>query len=60
MDLARSTSTTTNESAKPFRGRRMNWEEFYQLRPDLRPTAVATTLHLGKAVATAPPHSLSV
>lgn len=33
---ARSTSvTSTSESAKPYRGRRMSWEEFYALRPDL-------------------------
>lgn len=35
---ARSTSTTsTTESAKPYRGRRVSWAEFYSLRPDLRP-----------------------
>lgn len=38
QETSRSTSTTTtNESAKPFRGRRMSWWEFYALRPDLRP-----------------------
>ena len=38
MELARSTSkTTTTEFAKPFKGRRLSWTEFYQLRPDLRP-----------------------
>ncbi|WP_163269649.1 hypothetical protein [Chelativorans alearense] len=34
----RTTSTTdTTESARPYRGRRITWEEFYALRPDLRP-----------------------
>ncbi|MER8783367.1 hypothetical protein NKH60_19330 [Mesorhizobium sp. M1006] len=34
----RSTSvTSTDESTKPYRGRRMSWKEFYALRPDLRP-----------------------
>ena len=38
MDLARSTSSTpTTESARPYRGRRVSWEEFYSLRPDLKP-----------------------
>lgn len=32
MNTARSTSTTsTTESAKPYRGRRMSWQEFRKL-----------------------------
>lgn len=31
-----STTETISESAKPFRGRRLSWEQFYALRPDLR------------------------
>ena len=26
-----------SESARPFRGRRLSWAEFYRERPDLRP-----------------------
>lgn len=25
------------DSDRPYRGRRMSWEEFYKMRPDLRP-----------------------
>lgn len=28
---------TPTDNDKPYRGRRMSWREFYQLRPDLRP-----------------------
>ncbi|MGX9574076.1 hypothetical protein [Mesorhizobium sp. f-mel] len=28
---------TPTETARPFRGRRMSWREFYALRPDLEP-----------------------
>ncbi|WP_394891097.1 hypothetical protein ACG873_07175 [Mesorhizobium sp. AaZ16] len=26
-----------SESARPYRGRRLSWKEFYRERPDLRP-----------------------
>ncbi len=26
-----------SEAARPFRGRRLSWKEFYRERPDLRP-----------------------
>lgn len=32
-----STAEAVSESAKPFRGRRLTWQQFYALRPDLRP-----------------------
>jgi hypothetical protein len=31
------TTEPANESARPYRGRRLTWEQFYALRPDLRP-----------------------
>lgn len=31
-----STAEAINESARPFRGRRLSWAQFYVLRPDLR------------------------
>jgi hypothetical protein len=41
MALATATRTTGRDdiadSARPYRGRRMLWREFYALRPDLRP-----------------------
>jgi hypothetical protein len=38
FDYARTTSREpASNSARPFRGRRMTWNEFYRERPDLRP-----------------------
>ena len=31
------TATPVTESAKPYRGRRLSWSEFYSIRPDLKP-----------------------
>lgn len=31
-----STAEAVSESARPFRGRWLSWEQFYALRPDLR------------------------
>ena len=30
-------TTTLTDNDKPYRGRRLTWREFYELRPDLRP-----------------------
>lgn len=29
---------TEPETDRPLRGRRLSWEEFYRVRPDLKPT----------------------
>ncbi len=31
--------SAVSETARPYRGRRLSWREFYQLRPDRRPAA---------------------
>lgn len=38
IDFTRTTSREpASESARPFRGRRLSWAEFFKERPDLRP-----------------------
>lgn len=31
------TASSVGDSSRPYRGRRLSWAEFYQLRPDLKP-----------------------